>query len=226
VSFAPVYSIARVEVGKNRCGSGDGAILSDAMTAIHDYGVATVELFPGTSEDDVERLAVKFAAPGNRTPSSWIQACQGHVCKTFCVDQLSLLFDCIAAGYAVPYAMNYVTGQPNSIGISDLGAFGPHCRCFVGVYVDEHGETQLESAESWGRFPAGSPMNDDQTMPVEKIPRITLRYAGGEKQLAPGDVGVNAKRFWNEIQQNGECWGVSAPIFQSANLADLVRGTV
>ncbi len=223
VSFAPIYSLARVEVGKNRCGSGDGAILADAARAVHDYGVATTALFPGTSEDDVEKLACKYATPGQQTPSSWIQACKTHTCVTFWPETLDLLFDCLAAGYAVPYAMNYVTGDPNSSGISDLGSYGPHCRCFVGVFLDENGETQLESSESWGRFPAGQPMDTDQTCPVEQIPRITIKYAGGEKQLAPGDVGVNAKRFYAQIQSGGEAWAVGAPQFQAQGVADLVR---
>ncbi len=223
VCFAPIYTLARHECGHDRCGSGDGAILADAARAVHDFGVAATSLFPGTSEDDVERIALKYAAPGAGTPSSWIAAAKGHTCITFWPETLNLLFDCLAAGYAVPYAHGYVTGQPNANGISDLGCYGPHCRCFVGVFVDQHGETQLESSESWGRFPAGQPTDADQTMPVEQIPRITLRYAGGEKQLAPGDVGVNAKRFWSEIQSGGEAWAVGAPRFEANGVADLLR---
>lgn len=223
ISFAPIYSMARHEFGHDRCGSGDGAILADAARAVHDWGVATSALFAGQSEDAVERQAVRFAAPGVGTPESWLFAAKGHTCITFWPETLSLLFDCLAAGYAVPYAHNYVTGTPGSNGISNLGSFGPHCRCFVGVFVDEHGDTQLESSESWGRFPAGSPTDADQTMPVQQIPRITLRYAGGEKQLAPGDVGINAARFWSEIRSGGEAWAVGAPQFQARGVQDLLR---
>lgn len=223
IAFAPIYSLARHEVGRDRCGSGDGAILADAMQAIHDYGVTTTDLFAGLPEDDVERLAVQFAAPGVGTPGSWISAAKGHTCLTFWPETLELLCDCIAAGYPVPYAHGYVTGTPNRDGISDLGSFGPHCRCFVGIFVDQNGETQLESAESWGRFPAGSPTDSDQTMPVEQLPRVTLRYAGGERQLAPGDVGVNAKRFWQQIQDGGEAWAVSAPRFQANSVSDVIH---
>ena len=141
---------------------------------------------------------------------------------TFWPESLSLLFDCIAAGYAVPYAHSYVTGQPNANGISDLGSMGPHCRCFVGVFVDENGETQLESSESWGRFPAGQPHDADQTMPVAEIPCITLRYADGKRKLAPGDVGVNAKRFWDQIQSGGEAWAVGAPKFEAESVGEVV----
>jgi len=223
VSFAPIYSLARVEVGRNKCGSGDGAILADAMRAIHDFGVATTDLFKGMSEDEVEQMACKFASPGQATPSAWQMACKTHTCLTFWPETLDLMFDCIAAGYAVPYAHSYVTAMPNQNGISDLGSFGPHCRCFTGVFVDQNGDTQLVSSESWGRFPAGQPTDQDQTMPVDQIPRITLRYAGGEKQLAPGDVGVKAQRFWQQIQNGGEAWAVSAPHFQASGVADLFQ---
>ena len=100
---------------------------------------------------------------------------------------------------------------------------GPHCRCFVGVFVDEHGETQLESSESWGAFPARQPMDSDQTCPIEQIPRITLRFAGGEKKLAPGDVGVKAKRFWEQIQSGGEAWAVGDPKFDALSAVELVE---
>ena len=223
ISFAPIYTLARHEVGRDRCGRGDGAILADAMRAVHDFGVATNDLFPGTSEDDTERIAVKYAAPGVGTPSSWISACSGHTCVAFSPETLELIFDTIAAGYAVPYAMSYITGQPNSKGISDLGSYGPHCRCFTGVFVDENGDDQLESSESWGRFPAGDPEDVDQAMPVDQIPRITIRYAGGEKQLAPGCVGVNAKRFYEQIQQNGEAWGVGPAKFAASGIAEILN---
>ena len=223
VSFAPIYTLARHECGQDRCGKEDGAILADAARAVHDYGVATSALFNGLSEDAVERLAVQYAAPGVGTPEHWLLATKGHTCTTFWPESLNVLFDCLAAGYAVPYAHSYVTGRPSSKGISDLGAFGPHCRCFVGVFVDENGETQLESSESWGRFPAGQPSDLDQTMPIEQIPQVTLRYAGGEKRLAPGDVGVNAKRFWEQIQSGGEAWAVGPPKFRALSVSDVVE---
>lgn len=226
ISFAPIYSLARHEVGKDRCGSGDGAILADAMRAIHDYGVATNQLFPGTSEDDQERIAVKYAAPGIGTPSSWISACQDHTCVTFWPETLGLLMDCIAAGYAVPYANNKITGRPNKFGISQPGSWGPHCRAFVGVFIDENGVDQLESAESWSAFPAAAPDQKYSTCPVEEIPRIKLRYAGGEKDLAPGDVGVNAQDFWNEIRSGGEAWATGAPSFIPTGVAELTRKVV
>ena len=223
IAFAPIYSLARHEVGRDRCGSGDGAILADAMQAIHDYGVTTTDLFTGLSEDDVERLAVQYAAPGVGTPRDWQTAARGHTCLTFWPESFELLCDCIAAGYAVPYAHGYVTGTPNRNGISDLGSYGPHCRCFVGIFIDENGETQLESSESWGRFPAGSPADIDQTIPIEQMPRVTLRYAGGERKLAPGDVGIHAKRFWQQIQEGGEAWAVATPRFQANSVSDLVH---
>lgn len=222
ISFAPIYTMARHECGHDRCGTSDGAILADAARAVHDYGVATTALFSGVTEDETERLAVRYAVPGCGTPSQWLTAARGHTCTTFWPESISLLFDCIAAGYAVPYAHKYVTGIPNASGISDLGSFGPHCRCFVGVFLDENGETQLESSESWGRYPAGQPADLDQTMPVDQIPRVTLRYAGGTKRLAPGDVGVNADRFWEQIQMGGEAWAVGPPQFLPAAVADLV----
>ena len=226
ISFAPIYTLARHECGKDRCGSGDGAIMADAAKAVHDYGVATTDLFPGTSERDVESIAVKYAAPGVGTPSSWINAAKGHTSATFWPESLDLLFDCIAAGYAVPYAHSYVTGKPNRDGLADLGSFGPHARCFVGLYIDANGETQLESSESWGRFPAGDPQQIDRTMPIETMPCVTIRYAGGERKLAPGDVGVNAKRFWQQIQSGGEAWSVGAPRFETESVAELDRKTV
>ena len=222
IAFAPIYSMARHEFGHDRCGTGDGAILADAARAVHDYGVATTSLFSGMREDDIERLAVRQAAPGVGTPRDWLLAAKGHTCTTFWPESLSLFFDCIAAGYAVPYAHTYITGSPNSKGISDLGSRGPHCRCFVGLFLDENGETQLESSESWGRFPAGQPSDADQTMPVEQIPQIVLRYAGGEKRLAPGDVGVFARRFWDQIHEGGEAWAVSAPRFEASSTTQLL----
>jgi hypothetical protein len=220
LTFAPIYSLSRVEVGKNRCGSGDGAILADSARAVHDYGVATNDLFPGTSEDDIEKMAVKFAAPGAKTPSSWIAACKGHTCTTFWPDTLDMIFDCIASRYAVPYANGYITAKPNSNGLSRLGSQGGHARCFVGVYVDENGEDQLESSESWGRYPAGDPHVEDSTMPIGDMPRITIRYAGGTHELAPGDVGVDAKQFWQAIQDGGEAWAVSAPNYEADSVSE------
>ncbi len=223
ISFAPIYSLARHEVGRDRCGYGDGAILADAMKAVHDFGSATTDLFHGLSEDQVERLAVQYAAPGVGTPADWIRACKDHTSVTFFTETFELLCDCIAAGYAVPYAHSYVTGMPNSKGISDLGAFGPHARCFVGIFLDENGEIQLESSESWGRYPAGQTSNADQTMPVEQIPCINLHFAGGVKKLAPGNVGVNAKRFWQQIKDGGEAWAAGPPKYLASGVADLVR---
>lgn len=221
ISFAPIYSLARHEIGQDRCGSGDGAILADAAQAVHDFGVATNDLFPATSEDDVERIAVKYAAPGVGTPSSWIAACKGHTAVTFAPDSIQLLFDCLAAGYAVPYAHGYVTGTVNKNGISGLGSYGPHCRCFTGLFVDVNGQEQLISSESWGAFPARQPMDCDQTMPVEQIPSVNLIYAGGTKKLAPGDVGVVAHLWWEQIQNGGEAWAVGAPRFDAASVADV-----
>ena len=222
IAFAPIYTMARHEFGHDRCGIADGAILADAARAVHDHGVTTTGLFSGMTEDEMERLAVRHAAPGIGTPASWLLAAKGHSCTTFWPESLPLLFDCIAAGYAVPYAHTFLTGAPNAQGISNLGSRGAHCRCFVGVFLDENGETQLESCESWGRYPAGPPADCDQTMPIEQIPQIVLHYAGGKKRLAPGDVGVNARRFWEQIQSGGEAWAVGPPRFEASSVAQLV----
>ena len=225
LTFAPVYSLARHEIGKDRCGSGDGAILADAAQAVHDFGIATADLFQGLTEDQVEQLACKYAAPSVGTPQKWKDACKGHTAVTFAPDSLDLLFDCIASGYAVPYAHGYVTsGKPNANGISDLGSSGAHCRCFTGLFIDVNGITQLVSSESWGRFPAGQPLDSDQTGPVEDIPCLTLRYANGQtKVLAPGDVGVIAKRWWEQINSSGEAWAVGPPRYEAESVADVTK---
>lgn len=220
LNFAPIYTLARHEIGRDRCGSGDGAIVADAAKAVSDYGIATDDLFPGLTEPQIEELAVRYAAPGVGTPQNWIAACSGHTCKTFYCDELHWIFDCIASGYSVAYANSNITGSPDSKGIAGVGSPGGHARCFVGVFLDENGETQLESSESWGRFPAGQPSASDRTMPIEDMPCITLTYAGGKKKLAPGDVGVRAKDFWAYIQANGEAWAISAPKYDLANLSE------
>lgn len=221
VTFAPIYSLARHEVGRDRCGSGDGAMLCDAAKAVHDFGVATTALFVGMSEDKVEQQAVHFAAPGVGTPPAWIAASKGHTAKTFSPDVLSLVFDSLSAGYAVPYASGWVTGSPNAKGISRLGSSGGHCRCFTGYFLDESGVLRLVSSESWGRFPAGQPTDSDQTMDVNDMPCVTVMTSTGPVKLAPGDVGVDAKQFWDAIESSGEAWAVGAPNFQGTELTDL-----
>ena len=223
LSFAPVYSLARQEIGRDRCGWDDGAILADAAKAVHDIGFATTELFNGLTENQVEQLAVKFAAPGVGTPKSWREACFGHTARVFAPDGLDLLFDTIASGYAVPYASGYITGMPDRNGLSRLGDPGGHCRCFVGLYIDASGRTQLESSESWGRYPAGQPMDQDQTMDINLIPRITVQAASGPITLAPGDVGVDAVQFWDAIENSGEAWAVGPPDFFGDSVADLTK---
>jgi|SRR6185437_9931300 len=220
IAFAPIYSMARHEFGKDRCGSGDGAILADAMHAVHDGGVATDELFQGMTEDQIEMQAVHFAAPGVGTPQTWLTAAKDHTAVTFYPETLELIFDCIAAGYAVPYACGYITGQPDANGMSRLGSAGGHCRCFVGVYIDVNGKIRLESSESWGAFPAGQPQDSDQTGPVSAMPRITIRTAGGDHVLAPGDVGVDADQFWSAIQSGGEAWAIGIPAYPASSVAE------
>lgn len=224
ISFAPIYSLARVEIGRNRVGYGDGAIMADAAAAVSKYGVASTEnIMPGRTEDQIEAAAVKYATPGQKTPVEWLGACNGNTCQTFWPETLELLFDCIAAGYASPFAHGYITSMPNPNGISDLGGSGNHARCFTGVFIDANGVDQLVCDESWGAYPCRSPMDSDQTAPIDSLPRITLRYAGGEKRLPPGSVGVNAKRFWGQIQQGGECWSVGPSKFESDSMADLLK---
>lgn len=224
ISFAPVYSLARVEVGRNRVGYQDGAIMADAAAAVAKYGYATTaDIMPGKTEDQIEQAAAYYATPGRSTPAEWIAACRGNVSETAWPETLEDVFDFIAAGYAVAYAHGYVTGWPNAKGISDLGGYGNHARYFSGVFLDENGDTQLVSTESWGSFPARQPTNTDQTAPVETLPRIKLRYAGGEKMLAPGDVGVNAVRFWGQIRQGGEAWAVSPPSFLAGTVGDMLK---
>lgn len=221
LSFAAIYSLARHEVGRDRCGSGDGAMLCDAAKAVHDYGVMTTQIFTGISEDKVEQQAVHFAAPGVGTPAAWIAASKGHTAKTFSPDSLMWIFDCLATGYGVPYASGWVTGQPNAKGVSRLGSAGGHCRCFTGAYTDDQGIDRLISSESWGRFPAGQPQDQDQTMDVNDMPCVTVMTSAGPVKLAPGDVGVDAKQFWDAIESSGEAWAVGAPNFQGTELADL-----
>lgn len=225
ITMAPTYSLARHEVGRDRCGSGDGAILGDAAKAVNDWGVAEIDLFHGMTQDQIEALAVHYAAPGVGTPAEWIKACKGHTADTFNCESLSLIFDCIASDFAVPYAHSNVTsGSPNSQGICGLGSYGPHCRCFTGVFVDDNGHDQLVSSESWGRFPAGQPSQADKTMPVEEIPCITLHYGGGlVRKLAPGDVGVIASQWWEKISNGGESWAVAAPRFEAESLVALAQ---
>jgi len=227
LSFAPVYTLARHEIGLDRCGYGDGAILADAAKAVRRVGFATTKLFEGMTERQVEALAVKFAAPGVGTPRNWKEACIGHTALVFSPEALELLFDTIAAGYAVPYACGRVTGLPDPrTGLARLGSSGGHCRCFVGVYIDETGRTQLESSESWGRFPAGQPQEIDHTMDVMQMPRITVLTAGGPITLAPGDVGVDAMQFWDSIQNSGEAWAVGPPDYFGESIADLTNEPV
>lgn len=220
ISFAPIYTLARHEIGKDRCGYGDGAILADAAKAVHDDGVATTDLFAGKTEVEVEKLAVHYATPGVGTPADWIKACEGHVAATFFIDSLDLLFDCIAAGYAVPYASGRITGPVNSKGMSSVGDVGGHCRMFSAVFIDENGEDQLESTESWSAYPAADPSDVYSMCPVDEIPVVKLHYAGGIKPLAPGCVGVPAKQWWSLIQSGGEAWGVGPAKFESNSMAE------
>lgn len=223
ITFAAIYSIARVEVGKNRCGSGDGAIAADAAKCCHDFGVMTIEVFNGLTEDQIELLACKYAAPGQHTPKEWLEACNGHTCRTFAPDSLELCMDSIASGYATPYASGWTTALANAKGLSRLGGAGGHARCLTGVYVDDSGRDQLISSESWGRWAAGNPQSIDQTMDVEQIPCVTIATADGPRKLAPGDTGVDANQFWNAIESSGEAWSVSAPDFSGDLIADLTE---
>lgn len=214
LSFAQLYSDAR-HLGGDRFSS-DGAIPAEAAKTIHDIGIAPRSLFGDMTEDEQEQLAVKYAAPRVKTPEDWHKAAAGHTAVTFWPETLPSICDCLAAGYAVPYAGNYVTGQPSANGYSDIGGSGAHCRYLSAVFVDDNGEDQWESTESWGRFPAGSPHDEDQTMPVEDIPRITIAMAGPDgktvrKQLAPGSVAIKAKRFYDMIRNGGEAWAVGVP---------------
>jgi hypothetical protein len=223
LSFAQLYSDAR-HLGGDRFKS-DGAITANVAWTLHDYGVAPQSpLFSGMTEDEQEQLAVKYAAPGVKTPPEWRAAAKGHTAATFLPDSLPSVFDCIAAGYASVYAMSRITAMPDANGVSRPGKTGAHCRYFSSVFVDENGDDQLGSTESWGRFPAGDAHSEDQTMPVEKIPRITLRYAGGVRKLAPGEVGVNAKQFYELIRTGGEVWAIGVTrAFTTNAIADLNR---
>lgn len=222
LAFAQVYSDCR-HLGGDRFSS-DGAILANAAWTIHDYGIAPQSLFAMLTEDQQEQLAVKFAAPRMKTPDAWRIAARGHTATTFMPDSLPSVCDCVAAGYAAPYAMSRITAKPDSNGLSQPGKTGAHCRYFSCVYVDENGDDQLGSTESWGRFPAGDAHSEDQTMPVANIPRVTLTYAGGRKVLAPGEVGVNAKSFYELIRTGGECWAVGVTrAFTTNDIADLQR---
>jgi len=222
LAFAQSYSDAR-HLGGDRFSS-DGAILANAAWAIHDYGIPPQSLFANMTEDQQEQLAVKFAAPGQKTPEAWRAAARGHTAVTFMPDSLPSLLDCVAAGYASPYAMSRLTAKPDARGLSQPGNKGNHCRYFSCVYVDENGDDQLGSSESWGRYPAGDAHSEDQTMPVEQIPCISIRYAGGVKKLAPGEVGVNAKAFYELIRTGGEAWAIGVVrAFTTNDITDLAR---
>lgn len=223
VSFAPIYSMARIDIGRGRCGYGDGAILADAAQAVQELGCATIDLFKGLTEDQVEQLACKYAAPGMGTPREWLEASKLHTADTFAPETIELLFDCIAAGYAVPYGNGYVTAMPDQNGLSRLGSSGAHCRCFTGFYVDKFGNLQLISSESWGRYPAGQPQQTDQTIDVSQIPCIIVQTIAGPRVLAPGDVGVDARQFFSACQNGGEMWAVGAPRFEGDSIADLLK---
>jgi hypothetical protein len=92
---------------------------------------------------------------------------------------------------------------------------------FSGVFVDEAGNDQLESTESWSCFPAAQPDQRYSTCPVDQIPRVTLHYVHGQsRQLAPGCVGVNAKAFYDQIQNSGEAWAVGVSKFEANTVGE------
>lgn len=204
LNFAPIYTIGRHEVGKDRCGRGDGAILADTALAAHDYGFATDDLFNGLSEVQQEQQAVRFAAPGVGTPQAWIDACKGHTADTFVPDSFDLVFDCLCSGFGIGYAHGYITGNKDRNGYYGVGSAGAHARALTGIIVDENGDDQWVGTESWSSFPAAPPDDKYSTCDVDLIPVITIRYAGGEKKLAPGEVPLRSKEMWNEIQRSGE----------------------
>ena len=224
IAFAPIYSLARHEFGQDRVGYGDGAILSDAVEAIHNLGYASTDLFAGMTEVQQEQLAVKYATPGVGTPAAWQAACKGHAAKTMSPDSLELLFDGIAAGYGAAYACNYITGDTaNSDGMYRLGSPGGHCRCFVGLAVDHNGNTQLEGLESWSAYPASNPDNKYSTCDVSEIPCCTFNGARERFTLAPGSCILDSNQFWNEIQRSGEVWLIGAPSFDPDSMSDLTK---
>jgi hypothetical protein len=211
LAFAQIYSDAR-HLGGDVI-SGDGAIPAEAAKKLFDLGVAPASLFAGMSEDEQEIEAVKFAAQRMKTPDAWRQAAAPHTVDTFWPETMPSISDCLAAGYAVPYAGNYVTGMPDKNGLADIGSYGSHQRYLSGVYVDYNGNDQWVSCESWGSFPARQPHTEDSTMPVEEMPCVSIRYVNNKgeqiiKQLAPGETGINAKKFYDMVRQGGEAWAV------------------
>lgn len=227
VAFAPIYTLARHEYGKDRCGYGDGAILSCAASAVHEAGLSTSQLFQGMSEDAQELQAVKYGAPGVGTPAAWIAACKTHTAATYEPDTLELALDCLSSDIALAYACGYVTGnQPDKNGLYRLGSQGGHCRAFTGWVIGPDGRVQLESTESWSAYPAASPNQQYTTCAVEQIPCCKFQTADSQIILAPGDCIVDAAQFWSAIQNGGECWAVAAPQFVPGSMVDISAAPV
>ncbi len=232
IQFGTFYVGSRVDIGHNQLGNQEGAILGQAMTCYHDIGCMEKKdvgqwKFLTDKETAIENEVVRLSTKG--LPDEWKKEMKGHGGSVFYCEELERIFDCVAAGFGCPYAFDYVTGNPNKAGLSSLGSYGPHCRCFSGVYVDADGNDQLVSKESWGRFPAGQPMTNDRTMDTASMPRITILMSNAKGQispriLAPGEVGVNAKKFAAGIYDDGEVYAVGYPNgFQPEGLAALIN---
>ena len=212
LSSEVVYGLARHQIGKDGCGSGDGAVVGWGVQAVQQFGIVARGEY-GSYDLSVYsgQTAKLFGAVGRGAPSILADIAKQHPIKEASViegpDFYSQAIDVLAnCGLIVTGSNQLYASNRDSSGFCRTAGQGGHCTYYRG-FSDNPKRPGIIYQQSWG--------ND---VPTGGEAKVTLPH-GREEILPAGAFFIDADAFNKMHRSGGEVWAITSEIgFQKPDI--------
>lgn len=207
VAYEPIYAGARVEVGRGRLGSDDGAVGAYAAQFVSQFGVCDRNRFGAIdlsvdSPQGREDLAVAWGAPGKGVPAEVEAACAKHRFDAHFAKNVTEQMDAVSAFFPGAFCRNRLNGPRDANGMSRPAGSGAHCEAVVGVFITPAGDDALLMQQSWGNQPSGPSVLKIKNHPDYQLPQGCYGITASDQAR----VFTNGAESWHFEPREGSAW--------------------
>jgi hypothetical protein len=190
--FEPIYAGARIQIGKGRLGTSDGAVGAWAARFVNEYGVLERGVYDVIDlSKPREDWAVSWGNPGKGCPEILLKHSAAHKVTVHLCQTVDDIADALAARFGVAVCQDRLYGPRDETGMSRGVSSGAHCTYYDGVF-HQNGHLCFTQQQSWG---PNNPKGPNK-----------LTYDGGERELRAGEFGCYAYDLAPFLKSGGEAW--------------------
>ena len=203
LSSEVIYGLARHQIGRDQCGSGDGAVVGWGVQAAKTYGVLPRAKYGKYDLTNYSgQIAKSFGAPRVGTPVELAEESKKYPIKEASSiqgpDFYSQAIDILANLGLIVTGSNQLYNDVRDVtGFCKPAGSGGHCTYYDG-YTDNPKRPGIIYVQSWGL-----------DMPTGGEKKITLPH-GREVTLPPGHFFIDADNFNKMHARDVEVWCITS----------------